>query len=615
MLLTGSHLLLDDWSANVLTREVQELYLATVEGRPHALPELKVQYRDFAIWDRELMEGTRGQEMLAYWRDQLAGVKSPPLPTDHPRSTTAPHIARSHRFRMSAQLRGELDRLASREGVTLYEILLTAYKFLLARYCRDTDIAICTNVANRKLSDTLGMLGLFTNAVILRTDLAGDPSFREALTRVRRTFTEAIENEQLSFHTVADAVAPNHDRSRFAISQAGFSFQQPHSRPGSAAGERVLKVSRQRINAGPEPARHDVSLEVLVAEHGIEVDIEYDSALFDVSTISRMADDYLAIAGCVTRDPQRTLSQVPVAGVEEKPADPEQLASRTSAAIATTIEGLAQAIRAEGIEAGHSLVPLRQESTGKPLFCIHGLGGHVAAFLPLAKSLSQPRPVFGLQAIGLEGETRPHDKIEAMAAWYVEEIRRQQRNGPYLLCGWSMGGWIAAEVARQLRAAGQQTSLIAMFDTHMHFRDFETPGVDDNAVLRWLAPRLQLDPREMQGLPLDRQWDLIAKRAEGAIGLGAEEIRNLAEVCRVQIAAATAYRPEPYDGEVILYRAQRQRGGLDPRWHTLFPKLKVEQVTGSHYTMLQLPHVTTLADSLDRHLIRAAGVNTEGQDR
>jgi thioesterase domain-containing protein len=358
-----------------------------------------------------------------------------------------------------------------------------------------------------------------------------------------------------------------------------------------------------------------VSLEVLVAEHGIEVDIEYDSALFDVSTISRMADEYLSILGCVARDPQRTLSQVLVARLEEKPEVPSQLGSRTSAEIATTIEGLVQTIRSEGIEEGHSLVPLRQESTGKPLFCIHGLGGHVAAFLPLAKSLPHPRPVFGLQAIGLEGETRPHDKIETMAGWYVEEIRRQQRTGPYLLCGWSMGGWIAAEVARQLRAAGQETSLIAMFDTHMHFRDFETPGVDDNAVLRWLAPRLQLDPREMQGLPLDRQWDLIAKRAEGAIGLGAEEIRNLAEVCRVQIAAATAYRPEPYDGEVILYRAQRQRGGLDPRWHTLFPKLRVEQVTGSHYTMLQLPHVTTLAESLDRHLIRAAGVNTKGQDR
>ncbi|MFM2002337.1 MAG: hypothetical protein RI963_1763 [Planctomycetota bacterium] len=615
LLLTGSHLLLDDWSVNVLMREVQELYLATVEGRPHALPELKVQYRDFAIWDRDLMEGVAGQKMLAYWRDRLAGVKNPPLPTDHPRSTTTLHIAQSHPFRVSSQLRGELDRLASLEGVSLYEIMLTAYKFLLARYCGDNDIAICTNVANRKLSDTQVMLGLFTNAVILRTDLSGDPSFHEALKRVRQTFTGAIEHEQLSFHIVADAVAPDYDHSRFAISQAGFSYQQPHSRPGGAARERVLKVSRQRIEAGPEPARLDVSLDVLVAEHGIEVCLEYDSELFDVSTIAQMADEYLSILGCVARDPQRTLSQVLVARLEGKPEVPSQLGSGISAGIATTIEGLVQTIRSEGIDEGHSLVPLRQESTGKPLFCIHGLGGHVAAFLPLAKSLPHPRPVFGLQAIGLEGETRPHDKIETMAGWYVEEIRRQQRTGPYLLCGWSMGGWIAAEVARQLRAAGQETSLIAMFDTHMHFRDFETPGVDDNAVLRWLAPRLQLDPREMQGLPLDRQWDLIAKRAEGAIGLGAEEIRNLAEVCRVQIAAATAYRPEPYDGEVILYRAQRQRGGLDPRWHTLFPKLRVEQVTGSHYTMLQLPHVTTLADSLDRHLIRAAGVNTKGQDR
>jgi thioesterase domain-containing protein len=244
-----------------------------------------------------------------------------------------------------------------------------------------------------------------------------------------------------------------------------------------------------------------------------------------------------------------------------------------------------------------SLVPLRTDGSATPLFCFHGLGGHVASFLPLAESLAESRPVYGLQAQGLGPDQQPHDRIEAMADYYLREIRQVQPCGPYLLAGWSMGGLIALEAAARLQAAGEEVALLALLDSYLSDKDLSAEDLSDGSVIRWLAPHLNLPLDKLRQLPADEQWQRIAERAKLSDGVGADEIRRLADVCKAHLAAMEAYVPRPYQGRAVLLSAQ-DGGGPDPRWKSLCPRLCVETVPGNHYSMLRKPHAGALAARL-----------------
>ena len=258
-----------------------------------------------------------------------------------------------------------------------------------------------------------------------------------------------------------------------------------------------------------------------------------------------------------------------------------------------------------------SLTPLREGGSQTPLFCFHGMGGHTAIFLALARELSPGRPVYGLQALGLDPGQQPHDRIETMAAFYLNELRALQPRGPYLLAGWSMGGLIALEAAQQLIAAGETVAMAALLDTYLSLKQFESADVDDQSVLRWIAPYLNLPLAELKKLPLDRQWQRIAEQAHGVKGIGAAEIRRLAAVCRAHLAAASRYTPQAYANPAVLFPAREGGGARDRRWKSLCPQLRVEPVPGNHYTMLRKPHVQQLAARLDACLAQATEATAE----
>jgi thioesterase domain-containing protein len=264
---------------------------------------------------------------------------------------------------------------------------------------------------------------------------------------------------------------------------------------------------------------------------------------------------------------------------------------------------------------GRSLTLLRAGAAASPLFCVHGLGGHVGAFMPLAKRLSPKRPVYALQAQGLDAGQRPHDRIEDMAAFYLHEIRQVQPRGPYLLAGWSLGGLIALAAAQQLHLAGEPVALVAMLDTYLSLPDDEELDPDDQAVIRWIAPLLNLSMDELKALPLDRQWELISERAGAAEGIGIAEIRRLAATCTAHLAACARYRPQRYDGSVVLFAAERRRNGLDPQWKPLCPRLRVEPVPGNHYSLLREPAVDVLAGRMEHYLARTAGLDESMRSR
>ncbi len=248
-----------------------------------------------------------------------------------------------------------------------------------------------------------------------------------------------------------------------------------------------------------------------------------------------------------------------------------------------------------------SLVPLRTGGSARPLFIFHGMGGHVAAFMPLAHALAGDRPMFGLQARGLDPGQWPQDRIEAMATSCLEEIRDVQPRGHYLLAGWSMGGLIALEAAQQLLAIGQETALVVMFDTHLSLHDFQYE-VDDHSVLMQVAPRLNIPIEQLKGLPIEQKWQRIAEMADKAEGMGIAEIRRLAAACKAHLAAIARYEPRPYPGHAVLFTAQGGRSAQNRRWKTICPRLCVESAAGDHFSMLREPHVKALTERLGRFL-------------
>lgn len=262
------------------------------------------------------------------------------------------------------------------------------------------------------------------------------------------------------------------------------------------------------------------------------------------------------------------------------------------------------------------LAPLRTKGHAAPLFCIHGLGGHIAGFLPLAKQLREGRPVYGLQGQGLDGATQPHQRLDEMARCYLSEIRELQPEGPYLLAGWSLGGLTALEMARQLAEAGAEVALLAMLDTYMRVSASDVPEMNDATLILRIAPQLRIPLGQLRTLTPQQQWELIAQRAEESVGVGIDEIRRLAETCRAHMTAVARFEPPAFDGRSILFRAESGKMPLDPRWSRICPRLKVERVPGDHYSMLQQPHVQTLAARLDQELAAVeAALAARGEDR
>jgi thioesterase domain-containing protein len=251
---------------------------------------------------------------------------------------------------------------------------------------------------------------------------------------------------------------------------------------------------------------------------------------------------------------------------------------------------------------GRSLVLLRPGQPMAPLFLIHGLGGHIASLGVLARQMSSGRPIYALQAQGLAAGERPQNRVEAMAASYIEEIRSVQPGPPYLLGGWSLGGLIAREAARQLCSAGEQVACVAMFDTHLLDTNRSRTDGDRRLVIQAIAPQVGLALRELKKLPFDEQWDRLVRHSHVVHGIEPEEIERLAVVCQAHLTAAAHYSPPPYGGRTLLFVTRQWPRGQARRWRSLCSNLHVERVSGDHYSMLRQPAVRVLAERLDTQL-------------
>lgn len=309
VLLTTHHIVCDGWSLGLLTDEVTTLYRAYCAGEPASLPELPVQYADYAVWQRELLTGPRLQQHLDYWRSQL-GYKPPviALPIDHPRPPVQSHRGARHVFVLPTALTESLKSLSHREGVTLYISLLAAFNALLHRYTGQTDIVVGTDIANRNRAETEHLIGTFVNHLALRTDLSGEPTFRELLRRVREVCLGAYAHQDLPFERLIEELQPDRDWSRFPIFQVKCVLQNmPAGNLDLPAVELSRKSDRQIATDSESTMLFDLSLSLTESAHGLMAVLEYNTDIFEPPTVARLAAHYQQALESVAANPEQQL--------------------------------------------------------------------------------------------------------------------------------------------------------------------------------------------------------------------------------------------------------------------------------------------------------------------
>ncbi|HEX9937035.1 MAG TPA: amino acid adenylation domain-containing protein, partial [Longimicrobium sp.] len=314
LLLSMHHIVSDGWSTGVLFRELSALYAAYREGRESPLPELAVQYADYAVWQREQLEGETLDRQLSYWRERLADAPALlDLPTDHPRPAMQTYRGATVPVELSPELLERLQRLGRSEGTTLYMTLLGAFQVLLSKYSGSDDVVVGSPIAGRTRREVEGLIGFFVNTLVLRTGLGGDPSFRETLRRVRDVTLGAYEHQEVPFEKLVAELQPERSLSHSPLFQVLFTLQDAGGPGGGLAG---LSVS----GAGAEyaSAKFDLSLNLAATPQGLRGGLNYSTDLFERGTIERMLRHLERVLEQVTADADVRLSQLELLGEAER---------------------------------------------------------------------------------------------------------------------------------------------------------------------------------------------------------------------------------------------------------------------------------------------------------
>jgi amino acid adenylation domain-containing protein len=313
LLLNMHHIVSDGWSLGVLVREMGALYEQFSRSQPASIPELPIQYADYAAWQRDWL-GEALDEKLAYWKKQLGGsLPVLELPTDRPRPAIQTYRGGRHFVSLPKALTEALRTLSREEGVTLFVTLLAAYQTLLHRYTGQHDLIVGSPIAGRNRSELEALIGLFVNSLVLRTDLSGNPTFRELLQRVREVSLDADAHQDAPFEKLVEALAPERNLSQNPLFQAMFVFQTAPLGDLNVAG---LTLTPLDVESGT--AKLDLSLELYDRAEGIGGWIEYNSDLFDDATIARMAEHFQSLLEGAVADRSQRIAELPLLTAAER---------------------------------------------------------------------------------------------------------------------------------------------------------------------------------------------------------------------------------------------------------------------------------------------------------
>ncbi len=321
---TAHHIATDGWSLDVFTRELSAIYRAIAAGKPSPLPDLPIQYADYAVWQRGRLGGSALDTEVAYWRRKLDRVATLRLPTDRPRPEAPTYRGAFEEVAIPADLVERVTALARAERATPFMALLAAFQVLLSRHSGQDDVAVGTAVAGRSRTETEPLVGLFVNTLVMRTDLANDPSFRELLGRVRETALEAFAHQELPFDRLVEALGPERSLSQHApLFRVAFALQGAPAESVELPGIAVRAVD---VDIGAE--RFDLSLFLGPVEGALVARLHYSTDLFDAATIRAMLAQFRALLDAATEAPDERVAELRLTTAAERRA----LGARWSAA-------------------------------------------------------------------------------------------------------------------------------------------------------------------------------------------------------------------------------------------------------------------------------------------
>lgn len=306
VLFTIHHIISDSLSMAILVREVGILYEAFASGKDSPLPELPVQYVDFTYWQHQMLQGERLENLLTYWRTQLAGA---PSTLHFPFSRSRPEV---QSFKGAALMRhlpdsltATLKKFSRHEGVTLFMTLLAAFEVLLYEYTGQEDIVLGSPLANRNRLELENLIGLFHNTLVLRTDLSGNPTFRELLARVREVTLNAYAHQDLPFGKLVEELRPERNLSHNPLFQVAFTIDTHTDETLSLPG-----LTLTSIGADTDTVQLDLIMHMVATEQGLSSSLQYSTDLFDESTIVKMLDDFQSLLQQIASNPDVTLQEL-----------------------------------------------------------------------------------------------------------------------------------------------------------------------------------------------------------------------------------------------------------------------------------------------------------------
>jgi amino acid adenylation domain-containing protein/FkbH-like protein len=310
------HIISDGWSKGVLIREIAGLYADFASHRPPSLPMLPVQYADYAVWQRDVLQGEVLQRQLSYWKERLSGAPAAlELPIDRMRPAVPSYKGEVFSFELAAELTSGLNELARSEGATLYMVLLAALQLLLGRHSGQDDIVVGSPIAGRTHRSLEGLIGFFVNTLVVRTELSDEPTFRQLLVQVKEAALQAYAHQDLPFERVVEELRPPRDLGRQPIFQILFALQNVPQERFDLPG-----LTLSRVESSTRTSKFDLSLYLHETPRGLWGYFEYATDLFNKSTIVRLTEHYRALLEQIVADPTRNCSQLvsstPSLGIE-----------------------------------------------------------------------------------------------------------------------------------------------------------------------------------------------------------------------------------------------------------------------------------------------------------
>ena len=618
MLITIHPVVSDGWSMGIFADEICAIYAAYERRERSPLSPLKFQYRDYANWQKRAFNGNVSNPQLFYWLRQLKDLPHFEVPGDLPR----PPLQRSTdgsivSILLPRALTDALGDLSRRHDATFFMTSLAALDVLLRRLTDLDVVVVGIPSAGRMSLETEALIGLFTNFLILRSDLSGDPLFGDLLARVRKTVLDALANQDVPFEHLFELLKLRRDASGKPLYRVTFAFQRAFVRNQEFG--RMELVDLPPVSGG---AGDDLRFSMVERAEGWRLSGEFDGDRYRPETVLRMLEQLRDIFAAIALDPARRISELSTAlgAPAATPRDTivarliplwEQVLSVSpvradddffelggnSLRVARLMAGIAdifgrklplavifrsatpRALALEidgrvGLDQAPRLIALDTGGDQPPFFMVNAFTGLV----DVAKRLDSGHPILSLIGDDDFALSGGYDLFQE-AREHVRTILSTRERGPYLVGGWSAGGIIAYEIALQLESLGHQVALLVLFDTANPFFMHEYSKIEEfraRVADSFRYHRDNLGRMSFAQMPAYLARTLSARISRGRrFQIGADEIRGSAseparirkpEAFEVRIQAARKYRPAPYRGRVLLFKRNNHLSGryLDP---------------------------------------------------